>query len=310
MAEHVHYEEIIEQDTQKLAEREKQVNDLIAERDQIKADLVKATTAADRTYDQRMIEIDDASIAERAQQNADLQRLIDEETRILDERLAQYQQCYDRYCPKSVVDDNPTPPPSTVSKDPTPPAPTPGPTGGGAHTPPPPELHAICGPDITELVFNALRDMRKEFLDNPDKQSAACHALLDPASAKSAWDIFGLDPTSAPRPDTKYSPENDDWRPEKPPAPPSLSTDDTPEDAETKQADYEKALQAYKDAITKPWFTKYSKACGIPRETCGMTVEFLGTCQHAQVVNYAQWGMMMSLCGPGYPTIGKLAHAI
>jgi len=309
----LHYEAIIEEDTQKLAEREKQLQDLVAERDKIKADLVKATTAADRTYDQRMIEIDDDAIKARTEQNADLQKLIDQETSILEDRIGQYKQCYDRYCakPAPVVEVSPGPPPSTVSKDPTPPpGSTPGPTGG-AQTPPPTPQHPICGPDITELVFNALRDMRNEYMNNPDKQTAACHALLDPKTAPSAWDIYALGPGSSPFADTKYSPENDDWRsPDPPPTPPSMSTEDTPEQAQAKQDDYEKDLKNYNSTINKPWFTRYSKACAVPREVCGATVEFLGTCQHTQVVNYVQWGMLMSLCGTGYPTIGKLAHAI
>jgi hypothetical protein len=309
----LHYEAIIEEDTQQLAEREKQVQDLIAERDKIKADLVKATTAADRTYDQRMIEIDDDSIKVRNEQNADLQKLIDEETSILDDRIAQYEECYDRYCapPPPVVEVSPSPPPTTVSAPPSPPpTPTPTPTGV-AHSPPPEQPQAICGPDITELVFNLLRDMRSDYLNNPDKQSAACHALLDPKTAPSAWDVSQLSPGVAPLPGTQYSPANDDWRsPDPPPAPPSISPSDTPEQAKAKQDNYENDLQLYKYSIRKPWFTQYSNACAVPRQVCGATVEFFGTCQHAQVVNYVQWGMMMSLCGTGYPTIGKLAHAI
>jgi hypothetical protein len=306
----LHYEQIIEQDTDRLAQQQKQVQDLVAERDKFKADLVKAATAADRAYDQQMIQIDDDSITVRTEQNADLQKLIDEETRTLDDRAAQYEQCYDRYCapPPPVVEVSPSPQPSTVSKEPPTPSPTP---TGAAHSPPPEEPHAICGPDITELVFNVLRDMRNDYMNNPDKQTAACHALLDPKTAPSAWDIFQLSPLSAPSSGTQYNPATDDWRPsDPPPTPPSMSTNDTPEEAKAKQDDYEKDLKNYNYQISKPWFTKYSNACAIPRKVCGATVEFLGTCQHAQVVNYVQWGMMMSLCGTGYPTLGKLAHAI
>lgn len=309
----LHYEQIIEEDTQRLAEQQKQVQDLVAERDKLKADLVKASTAADRTYDQRMIAIDDNSIQVRTEQNADLQKLIDEEARILDDRIAQYEACYDRYCakPPPVVEVSPSPPPTTVSSEPTPPpTPTPTPTNV-AHSPPPEQPEAICGPDITELVFNTLRDMRDEYMNNPDKQSAACHALLDPKTAPSAWDIGPLSPLSAPSSGTQYNPATDDWRPtDPPPSPPSISTDDTPEQAKAKQDSYENDLKNYNAQISKPWFTKYSSACAVPRQVCGATVEFLGTCQHTQVVNYVQWGMMMSLCGTGYPTLGKLAHAI
>ena len=41
--------------------------------------------------------------------------------------------------------------------------------------------------------------------------------------------------------------------------------------------------------------------CAIPRpdDACAATVQFMGTCQHAQVVNYAMWGRVNKLCG--YP---------
>ena len=54
----LHYEQIIAEDSQRLADQEKQILDLVAERDKIAADLVKASTAADKTYDQQMINID------------------------------------------------------------------------------------------------------------------------------------------------------------------------------------------------------------------------------------------------------------
>ena len=240
----------------------KQIDDLVAERDRLTADLVKATNAADRTYDQSMIKIDDDSIAVRTEQNANLQALIDRETAILDDRIAQYEACADRYCakPPPVVETSPSPLPTTVSAPPSPP-PTPTPTltpTGGPHSPPPTPLHSVCGPDITELVYNVLRDMRDNYMNNPDKQSAACHALLDPKTAPHAWDIIQLSPLSAPVEGTQYSPEHDDWRPPNPPTPPSMSTDDTPEQAKDKQDDYEQELKRFNDQINKPWFTRYS----------------------------------------------------
>ena len=36
--------------------------------------------------------------------------------------------------------------------------------------------------------------------------------------------------------------------------------------------------------------------CAVPRWPCGATVQFLGRCIHAQVVNYVQWGLMNQLC--------------
>ena len=43
---------------------------------------------------------------------------------------------------------------------------------------------------------------------------------------------------------------------------------------------------------------RINDACAVPRPdpVCAATVEFLGTCQHAQIVNYAMWGMVMGLC--------------
>jgi len=45
------------------------------------------------------------------------------------------------------------------------------------------------------------------------------------------------------------------------------------------------------------WFTPYvASKCAIPRPQCSASVEFLGTCQNAQTVNYVMWGMLTSLC--------------
>lgn len=50
--------------------------------------------------------------------------------------------------------------------------------------------------------------------------------------------------------------------------------------------------------------------CAQPRPACEMTVEFLGTCQHPQVVNYVQWGMMLSLCSSTDQTFDSIADQL
>lgn len=61
----------------------------------------------------------------------------------------------------------------------------------------------------------------------------------------------------------------------------------------------------------QPWLTRYSNACAIPRpsEVCAATVEFAGTCQHAQIVNYVMWGLVNHLCGYKRGTATGIAHA-
>ena len=58
----------------------------------------------------------------------------------------------------------------------------------------------------------------------------------------------------------------------------------------------------------KPWFTEVSHMCAIPRAipACAPTVEFLGICEHSQVVNYLQWNFMLNLCGGVYPYAGPM----
>lgn len=46
--------------------------------------------------------------------------------------------------------------------------------------------------------------------------------------------------------------------------------------------------------------------CAVPRWPCGATVQFLGVCLDAQIVNYVAWGAMNQLCDN--QGIGMLAH--
>lgn len=287
----VRYERNIAEDMKRLAERQQQVLDSIAERAKLVAALAKATADYDRVYYTRMIEITDDSIKVNTAMNADLQKLINEEQKILMERIAQYEKCADAYCRKQQVVEGPpvqppaipVTPPTTVSKPPEQPPEQP---KNPPQSAPPDQNVKICGPDITDLVLDALRRMKETYESNPDKQTEACRTLFDKKTGPSAWDISQLSPGSSPMAGMNYNPATDQW--EMPPDP------SHPES---------------KPYVTKPWFTRVSNMCAIPRPVCGATVEFLGTCQHAQVVNYTQWGMMMSLCGGLYPLLGQVAHA-
>lgn len=301
----VWFERAIAEDMKTLAERQQKVLDTIEERKKFAAALTKATASYDVAYYTRMIEIDDESIAVNTKMNADLQKLIDEEQKILGERIAEYEKCAEAYCRKhdDVAKYSPLPPPSippilintTPEQPKQPPEQPKQPPEPPLQPPEQPKLSLppsdpnlkICGPDITGLVLEALTNMRDEYKKNPDKQSEACHSLFDKKTASAAWDISQLSPSSSPYRDMSYNPKTDQWEKPQDPAHPD-------------QKPYSK----------KPWFTYVSNMCAIPRPVCGQTVEFMGTCQHAQVVNYVQWGMMLSLCGGLYPTLGKVAHKV
>ena len=55
------------------------------------------------------------------------------------------------------------------------------------------------------------------------------------------------------------------------------------------------------------YFARYfPDRCAVPRWPCGATVQFLGVCLDAQIVNYVAWGAMNQLCDN--QGIGMLAH--
>lgn len=134
--------------------------------------------------------------------------------------------------------------------------------------------NSVCGPDITDKVLAVLRKMKADFDANPAKQGEACRNLVNPLEAEDAWDINGLDPSLSPQSeDDKYDPVKDRWK-----------------------------------YHAGPWFTLASKICARPRPQCAASVEFLGTCQHAQIVNYTQWGLMTRLCGALTSLTGDMAR--
>ncbi len=175
-----------------------------------------------------------------------------------------------------------TPPPKTEEKPKTPP-PT---TGGDVVTYPKkkkPE-DSLCGPDITDAVLAVLRDMKKDYDGlSPAAKAAACDKITDwtsPKTAINAWDIHGLSPSNVPGKGDEFDENTDDWVHTK---------------SKTK-------------SHFKPWLTGIDDACAVPRPRCAATVEFLGTCQHAQIVNYVQWGFMSGLCGQHEKFVKMLAH--
>ena len=157
------------------------------------------------------------------------------------------------------------------------------------HTPPPKVAAApqyVCGPDITEKVYNTLKNTETAYNNaSASQKAAACGSLFGLTTYNSAWDIDGLDPASAPNPK-----EGREW-------------DDTTKSwtKELRNDDNKPILGAngkVRKVPFKPWFTN-TNACAIPRpdDVCAATVQFAGTCQHAQIVNYVMWGEVNKLCG-------------
>jgi len=145
-------------------------------------------------------------------------------------------------------------------------------------TPPPAPGEAICGPVVTEKLFATLAQITRDFHATPGEKAAACHNLYGPTSYNTAWDINGLDPSTSPGAaangdrdgpaQAKWNPATGTW------------------------------VRTANGGGFSAWLTSASKYCAIPRpdDACAATVQFMGTCQHAQVVNYAMWGRVNKLC--------------
>jgi hypothetical protein len=156
-----------------------------------------------------------------------------------------------------------------------------------------------CGPDITDDVIRVLRKIRQDY-NKPEttkeQRRKACNSLIDPRTGPTAWDIWGLDPTTGGDPShpTGFKVEN-------PPdtSPNKIGPGGRPEP--NPQPGPHVVEKPWTKAKPGTWFTKISDFCAVPRPQCAATVEFFGTCQHAQVVNYVQFGFMLKLCdGVGY----------
>jgi hypothetical protein len=174
------------------------------------------------------------------------------------------------------VERPPAPPPPTQTAV-APPPPQQPPT---AVTPPVAPGQAVCGPVVTDKVFATLAKMTRDFNAKPGAKAMACHNLYGPTTYKTAWDIVGLNPETSPG-----APESDD--------------SDGPQAKWNPQTG---TWQRTSDGGNfSAWLTGSSQYCAIPRpdDACAATVQFMGTCQHAQVVNYVMWGRVNKLCS--YP---------
>ncbi len=142
------------------------------------------------------------------------------------------------------------------------------PKSTGGETPPAPR--EVCGPDITEKVFATLDKIRRDFSANKAKNltGGLCSALYGVKTHENAWDIVGLGPGTSPGDEAEWDPQGCGWK---------------------RKAD---------GGTFNPWLTGVSQSCAIPRpdDACAATVQFMGTCQHAQVVNYVMWGLINKLC--------------
>lgn len=147
---------------------------------------------------------------------------------------------------------------------------SPGPSGPGATDPPrgdpeklatrrkPEPNERICGPDVTDHVFKVLKAIRETYESwTPEVRTARCDNLYHWRQFNAAWDMQGFAPSDAGDSEVPGTP----------------------------------------GYIEFPFFSAAAPGyCGVPRHPCGATVEFLGHCIHAQVVNYVQWGAMNELC--------------
>jgi len=134
---------------------------------------------------------------------------------------------------------------------------------------------AVCGPDITDNVFNVLDKIHMDWKSwSATKKGNKCRALFKPWTAGSAWDIKALAPGHGAKPQNEFS---------------------------SKKA-YERYIK-----WGKFWFEEDAAACSKPRNQCTKTATFLGTCIDPQVINYVQWGTMNKLCDQ--EGFARVAHA-
>jgi hypothetical protein len=161
------------------------------------------------------------------------------------------------------------------------------------------EPESKCGPDITADVLRVLKKIRDDYSSpktSDETRRKACNSLIDPRTGPNAWDIWGLDPTTGGTPShpTGFTEEKPaDTSPNKP--------GPNGQPVPNPQPGPHVTEKPWSKPIPGTWFSKISDYCAIPRPQCAATVEFFGTCQHAQVVNYVQFGFMLKLCdGVGY----------
>lgn len=254
--------------------------------------LAQAVEAVDKTYYTKMIALTKDSIRSRTDLFEQIKARVQQQRELLARETVRLKDCIANHCGKvSVTPPEPptsgppgTNPPVQVAQ--TPSDPKAGPDNPRADPKSEPKIEPktepkpdpkdepktaeqsgpVCGPDITENILTVLRRIHHNFTKvwTPSNMGAACHALIRPDTALSAWDIAQLNPDST------------------------------------------------SDGLTT---ILAGRGCGEPRQLCGNTVSFMGTCQDPQVVNYVQWGMMLELCssiwgGSMFSGPGKGLHVL
>lgn len=127
----------------------------------------------------------------------------------------------------------------------------------------------ICGPDVTDHLLGALKLLEDTYEGwNDAERKAHCNVLYHPFKFNAAWDMVGFAPSDGGEPD----PNSSGYLP-----------------------------QIFFQSVAPGM-------CAVPRWPCGATVQFMGYCIHAQVLNYVQWGAMNELCED--QVLGRLANLV
>jgi len=134
------------------------------------------------------------------------------------------------------------------------------------------QFAGVCGPDVTNKVLDGLELIIRDYngAKPPSKKKSACWSLFNPFTANHAWDLTG-----------------------------GFGAVDAPDSNSTPA----------QIASGKYWLEQFvtTSNCAKPRQPCGASVQFLGHCIHAQVVNYTMWGLVTTLCD--HYALGQNMHA-
>jgi hypothetical protein len=98
----LHYKQIIAEDTRKIDERKAQAKTREAELKQFTDAAAKATTVADKRYNNDMANITRDSLRNIEESIQTLSAIVADEKRILDDRIRQYEDCVKRACAQQV----------------------------------------------------------------------------------------------------------------------------------------------------------------------------------------------------------------
>ncbi|MBV9214541.1 MAG: hypothetical protein JO053_00040 [Acidobacteria bacterium] len=141
----------------------------------------------------------------------------------------------------------------------------------------------ICGPDVTDQTLDVLRRIATDFLSATEaEQSAACDqsvSFSDGVTLKGflLFPIIGQVPLVGI--DKGNMKANYAW-----------------DIIELFQHSGTFPKDGDKEGRPSFWEDLTDSSCCTPRYPCGKSVEFFGTCQDQQVVNYVMWGVMKNVC--------------